>query len=313
MAPAVQRVPVGAPLAHAEAVPPAVPGDDEHRLRRARHRDGRGRRSGRGRGGSRAGRAECGAGSEDRAGEPAAGKEGRGGEPEGGATHVRHGSRGGSRFRRAFTERFHSDWNGNKPPDGNLFRCLPKHACRNPHPPAAALRGCAPDRPRRHGRDLSGHRPRARARGRREAARGALLGRRRVAGPLSTRGPRRGASLGHPEHRHDLRRRRAQRPPADRHGVFPRRIAGAAGRTRHTQPSRPRARLARGDRRGARRGARGRDRAPRRQAGEPPARRPRACARRRLRHRKRGGPRLVHAGRDDHGDGRLSLARAGEG
>ena len=135
---------------------------------------------------------------------------------------------------------------------------------------------------------------------------------RAAAGALRARGAGRGAALGDAQHRHDLRRHRARGPADHRHGV-PRRAARSRRRSRGTPcpPSQALAWLeeAAG---GARCGARRRNRAPRREAREPPARRAGPRARRRLRDRERGGARLAHADRDDPRHRRLPVARAGD-
>ena len=112
VAPAVLRIAVGAPLAHPEAVAPAVTVEDEHRLRRTGRHVGRRRGGGR----RRRGRAEAERGPrrEHRDPETAEKRQRCGGQPKGGATHAVHGSRGPSGPRRGFTERFHGAENGEK-------------------------------------------------------------------------------------------------------------------------------------------------------------------------------------------------------
>ena len=64
--------------------------------------------------------------------------------------------------------------------------------------PPAPLRGRAPDRPRRHGRDLPRDRPRAGPRRGGQGARRAVRGRRRLAGPVQAGGARGRPPLGTP-------------------------------------------------------------------------------------------------------------------
>src|SRR3954453_19603329 len=105
--PAVLRVAVGAPLAQAEAVPPAVAADDDGGRRGARQDRARSRRAERPGRPSRAKR-----GSEATEGQQRAGRQ-RAGQQQTGARHAGHGSRGAARPRSAFTERFHPAVCGN--------------------------------------------------------------------------------------------------------------------------------------------------------------------------------------------------------
>ena len=103
---AVQRVAVRTPLAEADAVPPAVPGERDDRRRGARRRGGR-RRGRRRRGGARGRGGGVGARREQRcSGGTAQEQRGRAGQ-KGEPTHADHGSRGASEPRQGFTERFH--------------------------------------------------------------------------------------------------------------------------------------------------------------------------------------------------------------
>ena len=102
----------------------------------------------------------------------------------------------------------------------------------------------------------------------------------------------------------------AARAPLHRHGAHPGRVPrGAAG----GRPAAGRAGpgVARGRRTGARRGPPARRRPPGRQAGEPAPGRGRPRARRRLRRRQRRRPRVADDDRDHPRHGRLPLARAG--
>ena len=125
------------------------------------------------------------------------------------------------------------------------------------------------------GRDLSrdGYRPPARRRG--EGALGPLRPRSGRQGPFPPRGACGRAAVGEPEHRHDLRRRGARGAADDRDGV-PRRAARSTARIEGhggCPPAQVLALAGAGGER-ARRRPRRRSRAPRHQAGEPPARQP---------------------------------------
>ena len=298
------RIAVGAELAEAEPVPPAVTADREHARSGARQH-GLSRRGTGGRPGRHAGRRLP--GREERGGKAACKHHSEAAEPHNHAhcLHGNHRSRASRSPLATFTERFHRD------STGNLLRCSPRHACPDRHPPAPLPRR-PPDRARRHGRDLLRHRQRARARGRAEGARGPLRREQAVTSALRTRGTRSRAPLGDTPHRHHLRRHRARRPPDHRHGVPVGGLAGGADRG-HALPTCSGTALARRGRRRSRRGARRGRRAPRCEAGKPAARWARLTPCRRLRRRERGRTRFLHADGDDSRHGGLSLPGAGTG
>ena len=227
--PAVLRVAVGAPLAQAEAVAPAVPAEDERRTepvlgqRRAAGRR-RGRRPQRLRRRPRASRARRSRARTSRR-RPAAGRCER---PT--RVTVAEVPRGPGVLYRTFPYRRLRQ----------RLRCPPWHACPDRHPAAAPL-------PRRPAASRTAGWARS------SVATDEELGRevavkvlaeryrrgREPARAVQARGARGGAALGQPEHRHDLRRRRARRPADDRDGVPHGRLARRAG---HRQAAVPAAR-----------------------------------------------------------------------
>ena len=257
------RVAVRAPLAHAEPVAPAVAGEAEDGdaalttvvvagavvVAAVVVADVRGR-----------GRRETAAsGRRGRAGATAA-------ERTGEATHADHGSRGFRGFPAGFTERFHSAT------DGNRLRCPTSGMPASTDTPSRRATTTPARRPRRHGRDLPRDRRGARPRGGGQGARRRATPRtplrerfRREALAAARLSGNRNIVTIFDVDEHDGRPMIVMEySPAARSSERLARVARAAGAG---------ARLARGRGGGARRRARRRGRPPRREAGEPAARR----------------------------------------